>query len=306
MMETSIEPPWRAMLPAFFHTNFRLAIALGAIVGTCGFPAAAEPPGFGSSDAVQLKAKTALEKDPVLKGLNLWVSVRDGVVLVNGGVPSEEMAAKIEAVLSKVPGVTVVRVTTWVVPAEDPIKKLVGNKLAGPSDLTPPNKAPTPILAMNPVLPGSLPNVIPALPEGIGAVPATTSRATGTVVVQRFDPASEGGFLQPPVATNNGSTKLPPDIDVPAAPVGPISYPTIRATRVPVAPAVQSPVETALELLAVRKSDPRFAGLVADLRGGSAVVTGSAATRADAEAFAEAVKKIPGVGQVKFGTIQVR
>ncbi|HEY2785306.1 MAG TPA: BON domain-containing protein [Fimbriiglobus sp.] len=290
------------------HTllNPRLAVAIATALGTCGFGVSAEPPGFGSNDAVQLKAKAALEKDPVLKNLNLWLSVSDGVVLVNGGVPDEVTKGKIEAVLAKVPGVSVVRVTAWVAPAEDPIRKLVEDRLVGVPDAPLPNKYAAPSLAVNPILPGAVPDEIPGLPVGIGAVPSPASRPTGTVVAQRFDPASVGGFLQPPVVATNGSATLPPGFDVPPPPVGPAAYPTIRATRVPVAPVELSPADAALELLAVRKSDPRFAGLIAVLRNGSALVTGSAATRADAEAFAGAVGKVPGVGRVAVGSIQIR
>jgi hypothetical protein len=99
---------------------------------------------------------------------------------------------------------------------------------------------------------------------------------------------------------------LPAGIDVPSAPAGPAAYPTIRPTRVPVAPVEPPPADIALALLAVRKSDPRFAGLAAEVRSGSAVVTGTAASKADAEAFAAELAKIPGVGRVTLGVVKIR
>jgi BON domain len=277
-------------------------IALAAAAGWGGPSFAADPPGFGSSDVVQLKAKAALESDPALKGLPFWVSVRDGVVLVSGGVPNEATAAKIESLLVHVPGVTVVRVTTWVVPPADPMKALVGEKLAGP--VTAGNgsgRAATPHLAVNPILPGNIPDPPPTLPDGFNQPPA--ARPPEPVVAQRVESAVMGGVLQPPIVTATGTARTPVAIDIPADPV---TYPTIRPTRVPVAPADPSPADVALALLTLRKSDPRYAGLTVELRGGSAVVTGTAASAADADAFAAAVAKLPGVGRVTVSAVRVR
>jgi hypothetical protein len=277
------------------------ALTVAAVVGAGS--AWAEPPGFGSSDAVQLKAKAALEQDPALKSLSLLVSVRDGVVLVTGGVPDAETAARIETVLTKVPGVSVVRVSTWPATAPDPLAKAVVDRMAGTPPPVPMESKIEPMLAVNPVLPGKVATGVPALPAGTGAAP----RPADTVTVQRIDPPPADGLLRQPVVANTGSTKLPPNFDVPPPPSGPAGYPTIRATRVPVAPvAAGGGADVALSLLAIRKSEPRFADLVAEVRGGSAVVTGTAPSRADAEAFAAEVEKIRGIDRVTVGSIRLR
>jgi len=276
-------------------------VALAAVAGWGGPSFAADPPGFGTSDVVQLKTKAALESDPALKGLPLWVSVRDGVVLVSGGVPDEATATKIETLLARVPGVTVVRVTTWVVPPTDPMKALVGAKLAGP--VTAGNgfeRAAAPHLAVNPVLPGTVPTPPPTLPDGFGPPEA---RPPEPVVAQRVESAVAGGVLQPPIVTATGTIRTPVGIDVLADPV---TYPTIRPTRVPVAPAEPAPADVALTLLALRKSDPRYAGFTVEVRNGAAVVTGTAASAADADAFAAEVAKLPGVGRVTVGAVRPR
>jgi hypothetical protein len=293
------------MRPFLTRVIRRMTVVVLTTGGVSGHILAGEPSLFGAADTVQLKAKAALEKDPALKRLNLWVSVRDGVVLVNGGVSDEATAGKIEAVLSKVPGVSVVRVTTWVTPATDPIKKLVADKLGDAGTVTTTGGRSEPSLAVNPVFPAAVPT-IPSLPDGVGAVPIPVGRSAGTFVAQRVEPVPGGGMLQLPVIASNGSPRLPVGIDVPPAPYGPLGYPTIRATRVPVAPADISPVEMALALLELRRSNPKFTGLMAEVRRGSAVVNGSAASKTDVDAFAAAVAKIAGIDRVSVGSIQIR
>ena len=292
----------RAMQPFLSRPIRRIVLAVVASLD--GPSLAADPPGFGTGDAVQLKAKAALEKEPSLRDLALLVSVRDGVVLVSGGVPDEATATKIEDLLTRVPGVSVVRVTTWVVPPPDPMKRLVGEKLTGPVTATGLSDRVVPSLAVNPLLPGSVSTAPPTLPEGIGPPPA--ARPPEAVVAQRVEPTAVRGMLQPPVVATAGTFRLPAGIDVPPAPAGPAVYPTIRPTRVPVAPVEPPPADIALALLAVRKSDPRFAGLTAEVRNGSAVVTGTAASKADAETFAAEVAKIAGVGRVTLGAVKSR
>jgi len=284
----------------------RIIAAVASAWGMMGVALCDEPTGFGASDAVQMRAKAALEKDPALRGLSLWVSVGDGVVLVSGGVPDEATAAKIERVLSKVSGVSVVRVTTWLVPTVDPIKKLVADKLADNTPVMVMADRFEPSMAVNPVIPAAVTGPIPALPDGIGAPPRPEARSADTVVAQRLEETRSQGILQTPVVTGNGSLRLPPGIDVPSAPCGPVAYPTIRATRVPVAPAEISPAEIALALVEIRRGDPRFSGLVAEVRGGMAVISGSAATKADADAFAAEVAKVGGIERVSVGVMQFR
>lgn len=276
----------------------RIILVLVAGAGTDGFGAGPEPPGFDSDDQVQLGVRAAIGKDPALKSLNLWVSVRDGVALVNGGVPDEITSGRIEALLSRVPGVKIVRITTWSVPSEDPIRKLVADRMSGPS-VPSTGASPPPQLAVTPIAPGVPLKQVPHLPELSQLSTRTESRPEGTVVVQRVEPPVAGGLLQPPVVgvyESNSSSQGPA-----AAP-----YPTIRPTLLPVAPADSAASHPAETLLLLRQSDPRFSGLTAVLQDGTATISGTVSARADADAFAAAVAKLPGVNRVTVAQVRIR
>lgn len=248
-----------------------LSILFGLLVT----PAPAAPPLVVADPALELRARSALAADRELAGLALMVSVVDRIAVVGGPVPDAAAAARVEAVVRAVPGLAEVRVECWVPAAgEDPLRRLVADRLRGedrpPLALTPrpaPDPSP-PLLALAP----------PRPPEG--------PRPTGTVTVQRIaaSPAL-ADLLLAPVAAGG---VLP----MPTATVPPPAVPTSAAGSLPT-------------VLAALKRDPRFAGLTIEWRSGTAVIAGRAARDADAWAFAAAVRKLPGVGRVVVGDVDV-
>ena len=116
--------------------------------------------------------------------------------------------------------------------------------------------------------------------------PPEEPRPNGTVTVQRIaaSPAL-ANLLLAPVAAGG---VLP----MPATTIPPPGVPTSAAGSVPT-------------VLAALRRDPRFAGLTIEWRSGAAVIAGRAARHADTWAFADALRKLPGVGRVVVGDVDV-
>jgi hypothetical protein len=214
-----------------------------------------------------LRAKAALAAEADLKGLDLVVSIVDRVAVVGGPVPSATTADRVGRVLRGVPGLADVRVSCWVEPPDDPLKRLVADRLRpGPA--------------------AELPRPAPA--EAVPEPPPADPRPAGRVVAQRAGGAPAGSLLMDPVAVRGGRAAGP-------------QYPTIPAPAVPVRPTP----DLAAAVEDVRRADPRFAGLTADVRGGEVVIVGRAAD-GDAWDLAAAVRRVPGVGRVALGRIEGR
>jgi hypothetical protein len=238
-------------------------------------PALAAPPAAVTDPVLEQRARAALTADRELTGLALMVSVVDRIAVVGGPVPDAAATARVEATVRSVPGLADVRVECWVPGGgEDPLRKLVTDRLRGdarpPLALTPrPTADPDPpLLALAP-----RPTVEP-LPT-TGKVTVQRIAAPSAMAELLLAPVAAGGVLPMPAAT------IPPQA-LPAA--GPASVPTV---------------------LAALKRDPRFAGLTIEWRSGWAVIAGRAARDADAWAFADAVRKLPGVGGVVVGAVEV-
>jgi hypothetical protein len=246
-------------------------------------PAAAADP----DAALEVKAKAALAAEPGLAGLALMVSVVDRIAVVGGPVPDAGVAARVEAAVRKVPGLTDVRVSCWVPVADDgQLRKLVGEKLrAEPAE---------PVVPPLAIVPRPSPEPVPpTLPLTLAPRPTEEPQPTGTVTVQRIAaPQGLAGLLLDPVAAG-GVLPMP----APAT-----AYPAIPAAAVPVVPAV-GPGSVPAVLAALRK-DPRFAGLTVELKAGVAVIGGRAAHADDAWEFAAAVRKLPGVERVVLGDVR--
>ena len=87
------------------------------------------------------RVKSAIASDPMLKNINLMVSVIDGGAVVGGAVASDAMSARVSQLLRTVPGITDVKVSCWVPAVEDPLRKIVAARLkAG----TAPDEVPDP------------------------------------------------------------------------------------------------------------------------------------------------------------------
>jgi len=237
---------------------------------TVGAGATSSPAAPPASDLeLTLAVRSALAAEPELAGLNLLVSVRDRVALVGGPVPSKSASARIEGALKALPGLAGVKVSCWVATADDPVAKLVADRMKLPA--VPPLAVPGPAVA-------------PPLPEISAALPLSDRRPAAVVTVQRIAPS--GGFLLDPIAaTGEALPMLPMPVAVVAA------YPTIPPPGVPTTPGGDP-------FAALKASNGRFAGLTATPTGGTVVISGRAAKDADAWAFAELVRKMPGVTRV--------
>lgn len=182
-------------MPARFRT-FLLATLLAA-----GPLPAADPFAAPDSDAVlTVKVRGALADDKELAGLNLLVSVADRVAVVGGAVPDRSLADRAEKAARTVKGLKEVKVECWVAAVEDPLPRLVGDRLKDPAPAAPPKPKLPPVLTLAP-------------PDA-----DLDRRSGGTVTAQRM-PAPPGGFLLDPLAV----TELPyPTISPPAVPTAPV------------------------------------------------------------------------------------
>jgi hypothetical protein len=248
--------------------------------------AAAGPPAAADRDpALEVRARAALAADPELAGLPLMVSVVDRIAVVGGPVPGADLIDRIEAAVRRATGLSDVRVTCWVPATDDPLRRMVGDRLKGAGSL------PVPPLALAP-RPDPTPSPAPLL--ALAPRPAEERTAADTVTVQRITaPPALAGVLLDPVAPG-GVLPMP-------SPAG--SYPTIPSPAVPAAPVSGPGAVPAV--LAALKQDPRFAGLTVELRSGAAVIGGRAGRHADAWEFASAVRKLPGVERVIVGDVDV-
>ena len=92
----------------------RLVVLAMAVVGGAGLIAAASeagpsPAGKTSDSTLQLQIRDALADMPVVAKFNIGVRVRDGVVTMNGPIPSREVAEQTVALVRKFTGVREVR-----------------------------------------------------------------------------------------------------------------------------------------------------------------------------------------------------
>jgi BON domain-containing protein len=240
-------------------------------------PASAAP---GLSDVVLARAAlSALDGEAELRGVNLVVSVVDGVAVIGGPVPSTAIAKRAERVVRAVEGMKEVRNTCFVSSGPDPLLKAVAAKSGS-------NLPPRPVM-------GELPGVLSG-PAPVSPFPPNTLVAAGdsnsTVVARK-------------PALGNGST-----MNVLGAPVGPA---TTAAPPVPpsTAPGTLTSATAGGVLAAaneVKKSEPRFTNLTVDLQGGVLVIGGTAPKAADAWDYAQKLRQMPGVSRVAVGAVAGR
>lgn len=270
----------------------RATIVRALAILTVGFAttfASGGPPAQPVSDVeLALKVRNALAAEPDLAGLNLLISVRDRVALVGGPVPASAVPARIETVLKALPGLDGAKVSCWVATADDPLQKLVADRMKAPpaGPLVPPLALPVQ------VPPSNWPSPLDT-PPPVAVVATEDRRPTGIVTVQRFAPPA-GGFLLDPIA--RGGEPLPM-LPMPAAVVA--AYPTIPSPSVPTTPSDDP-------FAAAKASNARFAGLSATPSKGTVVIAGRVSRDADVWAFADAVRKLPGVTRVIIGRVDVR
>lgn len=252
-----------------------------------------------------IKVKATLNADKEFANLNLFVSVQDGVVAIQGPLPNEAAKERIQILTAGIVGVTAVKVDCFVVAGEDPLKKEIAARLSPvPKSTTPPPPAPVAI----PTATGGLPSIAVGPPTLSLALAPTNddlpslNNTNSTVTVQRpIEPAGPmiaGGLLDSPTNAVAKPVAVKP---LPNAPSAPRPYPTIPPPNVPILPVglrPTSPEEIAFTLIELRKSDPRFAGFTATLTEGVVTISGTGSIEAR-DAFIAATRQLSGVSRVE-------
>ena len=271
---------------SFAFTSLRsLALALG-LAAFVSLTSAAEPPpsaAAGFSDVVLARsALIAIDSDAGLKGVNLVVSVVDGVAVIGGPVPSTAIAERAEQVVRKVKGMKDVRNTCFVSSGPDPLLKAVADR-AGSA------------LPPRPV-PGELPGVLSnQLSPPVSPFPPNTIAAA--------DPNSTVVALKPPLTGPGTGSIL-------GAPVGPAGNATVPGpSSAPTTAPGQLTGSSSGGVLAavneVKRAEARFGSLTVELRDGGVLLVGGSAPRAsDAWDFAKKLQQVPGVSRVAVGAVK--
>ena len=286
------------MLPNFPETHRRHGLSLltvpVAVALLAGSGRAADP---GVSDVLLARsALTAFDADPMLRDLNLIVSVVDRVAVIGGPVPSAEHGKRAEAVVRGINGpdgkpmVAEVRNRCFVQAGPDPLLRAIAARV-GPPRLP---AADLPGIALTP---RAEVFTTPFEPPPAVVEPGTTVVARKPLIV----PPDVAGILLPPVPLS-GSRPVMPVVPSP----NPVVLTSTPPAAVPLAlPSIRAgELTTAIE--AVRKTESRFAGLSAELRDGTLIVAGRAPRASDAWDFAEAIRRVPGVVRVAVGAVDAK
>jgi hypothetical protein len=226
-------------------------------------------------------ALTALDQVQDLRGINLVVSVVDGIAVIGGPVPSSAHAQRAEQAVRSVPGIRDVRNTCFVSQGPDPLLRAVTDK--NWTEQPPhPREVPGIWRQQPPVSPFPLHNHHNM---------AHRLDANTTVIVRRPAEALPGGreVLGPPVLPP-ASTTLPTR-DVPLVAPG-----ALTATE------RYDPLKAAWQL---QRSDPRYARLHLEYRDQTLWITGSVRQADDAWELATRLRQIPGIQRVVVGKLQL-
>jgi hypothetical protein len=225
----------------------------------------------------------AFDADPVLKDVNLVVSVVDRGAVIGGPVTGDDVRRRAEEVVRGVRGIRSVKNVCFVQADPDPLLRAAADRLRSEPRPTP---AALPGVALTPSSPdGFLPPVL-SQPPADALAGANDAKKT---VAQR--PHLPGvNVLGAPVA--------------PAAP-GAASAPATAPGALTGSPA--KPADLRAAVVAIRNADPRFARLAVELKpDGGLLVVGWSAKASDAWDFAARLRKVPGVAQVAVDQTLVR
>lgn len=222
-------------------------------------------------------ALAALDADPQLGNNHLLVSVVDRIAVVGGPVASNEQVRRVESIVKGVPGIIEVRNRCFVQDGSEPLLQSMAAHL-------PPRR----FLASE--LPGMVASPKTGLVDEYRPVlsdrrMAGETRPKSVVALRPMNPADS--ILMPPESLANPPRRI--------------------ASLMP-APAVLTsrPADVLAACEAIRRADPRFAGLTITLTGNAVVIAGTAVRAADAWDLAQKVRVAPGVPRVVLGTIDVR
>jgi hypothetical protein len=261
---------------------------------------------FPSPD-VQLtfKARAALREADGLSFLNLGVRLRQGVATLWGSVPSADLAQRAVETVRRVPGVTTVKSELAIVPPDGFSPEVL------PSISLAPESEPAPLTTNPP--PGGALVARPGEPGPVSGQHTSTGQtppAPATTAETR--PSLSGAVsLLPPIASSSTPPAKPRDPPVmllspvvpgpSPSPEPPESSNTWRPVQSPAAvlPSLAQAVEQ------VRRGDPRFSHLEAEVRERVVLLRGTVAHGEDTMALAQALAKVPGVERVVVDKVQV-
>jgi hypothetical protein len=243
----------------------------------------------------------AIDADPVLKDVNLIVSVVDRGAVIGGPVTSDDVRKRVEVVVRSVSGIESVKNTCFVQAEPELLMRAVADRMkpgAKSSDV-----AALPGVALPPTAPaGFLPPVAPLPPSDL----VVAAKPANTVIAQHAI-APPASVLGAPVAPAGAGivakvAPLPPIADPVPAPALPTAPGALTGATVPAKPAdVQATVA------ALRKADARFAKLTVEVKpDGGLFVSGWSAKAADAWDFATELRKVPGVVRVAVDPVLVK
>ena len=254
-----------------------------------------------TDELLAYKAKSAINADRNLAGINLSVSVVDRVAVVGGPVPDQATADRVEAVLRNVPGLARVTVRCWVESPADRFADRVSAELTDPSPAVPPLAYPS--------RPGDLRADPTAYAWNPGA--GTLPDPKAVVVRRQSRPAMEGFLLDPVVAgTSRPRSATIPELPMPDRAGDVTPYPTIPPQGVPTTPGSADPRENgstmAVQVGAIRDSDPRFGWLTIRLDAGTAIISGRAVHKSDAWDYAAKLRAVAGIDRVIVGEVLPR
>jgi hypothetical protein len=284
-----------------------------------------------TDDKLAVRIHAALANDPFLKKLklNLLVNVVSKQAIISGPVSDVAIAQHVETVARKVTGIEEVQVRLWVPtiqPTDDPLAKRIAEELQGKRPPPPRNEPKLPEAARpvtpqpKPSPPTQLPRLAVRNPSDIPAPPdrapeaKPTSQPTPFTVQQNprealLDPVVPGREKpsSPPAPLYPGAAPLPyktiPPPNVPTVPESETGLPEnprdMGDTEAEVAPALS---KLAQLVLALRKTDPDYNGLVVEVRGGVVMIRGTARDDRIPWAFANKVRTLPGVERVILST----
>lgn len=255
-----------------------------AVAGAPGSSADPLPPPAQSvalSDvALAREALMALDADPVLKHVNLIVSVVDRGAVIGGPVANEDVKKRAEAVVRGVPGISSVKNACFVEADADPLMRAAAARLKAPpaTDAVP---SVLPLVGAPTAPGGTLPPLPPVAPTDLVAV-----RPGSATVAQRPPLGPPVGLLGAPTAIASAK----PPVGGPTAPGALTAHADLLAA-----------------VAAVRKTDTRFARATVEPKpNGALYVSGWVAEPAHALAFAEKLRELPGVKLVVVNPVLMK
>jgi hypothetical protein len=274
--------------------NLMVAVGLTGIVGT----SLADPPMPNlpsrseavSNTALSRSVRLAIDADPELRGVNLVVSVVDGVAVIGGPVSSPSVAKRVEWVVRRVPDIKDVKNGCFVISGPDPLMTALAEKMG----TAPPTRPAMPELPG--VLTGSQPPALsfPPLPNAQNSSLVATAPNPNTVVAQKPSiPA--GGVLGAPVSpVGAGAGSTPSSGNEPASNPGPV----LGKLTASGGTAQTNANGILMSAANVKKVEARFANLTIELNNGILQIGGTSPRASDAWDLAEKLRQIPGVTRV--------